>query len=91
MKSDVNALVEELQSLKLLILEIRENLDHPIVKPDDELWTVEQVGHYLRKAKGTIQSHYQGKSGFPRSKKIGAKHFWNPKEIIAYARRPKGY
>lgn len=77
----------ELSEIKAMLIAMRDQLNQPIRKPKNELWTVEQVAKYLHKSKGTIQSHYQGKPGFPRSKKIGNKHYWIPKEIIALTRK----
>lgn len=77
--------------LKQLLTELNQRLERPEVKKEDELWTVNQVASYLHKSKGTIQSHYQGKPGFPRSKKIGNARYWKPAEIIAYARKDKAY
>ena len=84
----LNVVMQELQSIKGLLIQMKET---PMVKPDDELWTVDQVANYLHKKKGTIQSHYQGKPGFPRSKKIGNSQYWSPREIISYAKRGKAY
>ena len=83
----LHALIGEVQSLKLLIQEFIDRPKTASLSLNETLWTVEEVAKYLHKSKGTIQSHYQGKAGFPRSKKIGAKRYWKPKEVISYAER----
>jgi predicted DNA-binding transcriptional regulator AlpA len=81
----------EITSLKILLTQVNTQLQKPQVKPEDELWTVDQVATYLHKSKGTIQSHYQGKPGFPRSKKIGSMRYWKPQEIISYAKKSNAH
>lgn len=78
---------EAISRLKEMVAEVNFHLQKPEVRQQDELWTVNQVAAYLRKSKGTIQSHYQNKPGFPRSVKIGNSRYWKPGEIIAWAQK----
>ncbi|KAA3633998.1 MAG: DNA-binding protein [Bacteroidetes bacterium] len=84
--SDLDVCLQEIRGLKKLMEKIDSQLRKPEVKSKDQLWTVGEVAEYLHKSKGTIQSHYQGRTDFPRSKKIGNARYWRPEEIIAWAR-----
>ena len=83
-------LIREVQGLKHAIEFWMEREESPKISLEDSLWTVTEVADYLHKSKGTIQSHYQNKPGFPKSKKIGATRYWKPREIMAYAKRVPG-
>lgn len=77
--------MRELDVIKGLLVKAQKKQNAVGLRMENELWTVQMVADYLHKSKGTIQSHYQGKPGFPRSVKIGNAQFWKPKEIFDYA------